>query len=72
MTYTSLNIKVGVDARTPTEIDRVAMNDWPTLPPLNIDTGCITRNDLVVLDEDLVLRPGLNHDAATFEVLKLA
>jgi len=48
------------------------MYDRPALPALDVDTRCVARYDLVVLDEDFVLRPRLNHDAAALEVLEFA
>lgn len=67
-----MHIEIGVDASTATEVYMVAVDNRPTLSPLNVDTCSVARNDLVLFDEDLVLRAGLNHDAATFKVLEFA
>ena len=71
-TYTSLDIQVGVDSSAAAEVYLVAMNNWSALASLDIDTCCVTRNNLVVSNHDLVLWPRLNHDASAFEVLELA
>ena len=71
-TYTSLHIKVGVDTSTATEVYSVAMNNRTTLASLDVYTCCVTRYDLIFLDEDFVLRTRLDHDTATLEMLEFA
>ena len=46
------------------------MDARPTLFTLYIDPICVARDDLIVLDNNSVLRPGLNHNSTRLEVLE--
>ena len=67
-----LDIKISVDCCTSTEVDLVALDPWSALLALNIDTVGVTGDDLIVLNDDFVLRAGLNHDTTGFEMLEVA
>ena len=67
-----LDIKIRIDRGTSTEIDAIANDHWLALLALHIDAGRITRDDLIVSDLHLVLRPSLNHDTARLKMLKVA
>ena len=67
-----LDIKIRIDRGTSAEIDAIANDDWLALLALHIDAGRITRDDLIVPDLHLVLRPGLHHNAARLKMLKVA
>ena len=72
MTYICLDIKVGVDGSASAEVDLVPYDDRLTLLALNVDTSCVTRDDLVIADLHQVLRTRLDHDTARLEVLQIA
>ena len=69
MTYICLDIKVSVDGSASAEVDLVAYDDRLTLLALDVDTSCVTRDDLVIADLHQVLRTCLDHDTTGLEVL---
>mgnify|MGYP001626752506 CR=1 FL=1 len=71
-TYTGLYIKIGIDGCASTKVDLVSWNEWSGLFALNIDSCCITRDDLIVRDRYFVLGFGLEHDTSWFEMLEVA
>ena len=67
-----MDIKIGGDGRTPTEVDCVVLDHRSALLSLDVDAVGVARYDLVLDDIDHVLRACLQHDPARLEVLEVA
>ena len=70
--YDCLDIKIGVDGSASAEINPIHSDPWPALLALDVDTICVTGDNIIIHDRDYILGTGLDHDSTGFEMLELA